>query len=73
MKILQIMHTKDTINDTMDDVCKLLSQILIVHVLISCIDGNEEFLNERIMKKLLYTIIAISVYHFILKKMIKFK
>lgn len=73
MKILQTIHSKSTINDTMDDVCKLLSQILIVHILISCIDGSEEFLNEKLMKKLLYTIIAVSVYHFILKKMIVIK
>lgn len=70
---MKILQSRDTINNTIDDICKLLSHILIIHVLISCIDGDEEFMNEKIMKKLLYTIIATAVYHFILKKMINIK
>lgn len=68
MKAFHELQSKETINNIMDDICKLLTQILIVHILVSCIDGDEEFLSESIMKKLLYTIIAVLVYHIILKK-----
>lgn len=68
---MNIAEYKSSINCAMEDTTKILSIILIVHFLFYCIDGEGEILSEKIVKLLLYTIISISVYHFIIKKFIK--
>ena len=61
------LTNKDKINNAMDDIIKILTRYIIVHILFSCIDGTEDILNCNFAKKILYTIIGLVVYHFIIR------
>lgn len=68
-----IHMNKTAIDDLMEDIIKVITVIFISHTLFFTIDGEGEFMSEKMIKTLLYTIISLSVYHFLIKKLIKLK
>lgn len=58
------------IRELIDDVGRSVIQILVVHLLSHFFDNEGKLLSEKILKKLLYVVFAMILYHVIVKKMI---
>ena len=61
---------KIDIDDLIINVAYDLTKGIIIHTLLCTIDNEEDFLCEKFIKRALYMIIAITVYHIIIKKLI---
>lgn len=60
---------KCDISDTIFESIRFCSHIFLVHILYAIIDSKEELFGVTFLKTMLFTIIAIMLYQFILKKM----
>ena len=52
----------------LESVAKEITKLIIIHILFYSIDGEHELLNEKFIKIIFYTIIALFVYYMIIKK-----
>lgn len=53
------------------DIVKFMTYAVVIHVLLTSIDGIGELFNEKILKVLLYTCISMIIYHIFVKKLVK--
>lgn len=53
-----------------NDIIKFITVIVIVHLLFYCVDDYGGFMNESILKILLYTTISIIIYYLVITKLI---
>ena len=53
-----------------NDIIKFITVIVIVHLLFYCVDDYGGFMNESILKILLYTVIAIIIYYLVITKLV---
>ena len=49
------------------------SHIFIMHYLTDVFDGDSGFLNKKVLKTMLYTLISLSVYFLLVRKLIPIK
>jgi hypothetical protein len=59
--------TKDECKDMFEDILKVLTYIFVLHILYVVLE-NSLFMNEYVLKMMLYSVIAIFIYHVIIKK-----
>lgn len=52
------------------DITRILTILIIIHILTYFIDGHIDFFDEKTLKLLLFTSLGICVYHFIIKNII---
>jgi len=62
--------SKTDMNEIFSDSIRFVSHILLLHFITVGIEGNDEFFNGKIGKTLIYTILAIVIYHILIKKII---
>ena len=62
---------KIDINLAIEDIFKIVTVLMVIHILFFCIDGVGDFLEENVIKRQIYCMIGIIVYHFIIKKIVK--
>ena len=67
MKKNLLQVTKKECKDMFDDIVKVLTYIFVLHVLYVVLE-NSIFMSEYILKIMLYSVIAIFVYHVVVKK-----
>lgn len=60
--------TKCDVSDIVLEIIRFCSHIILLHVLYSIVDNKETFLGISFMKTIIFTIVAIILYNFILKK-----
>ena len=65
---IQLDISRNDINEFATDFFKTATIILIVHILSSTIDNKGDLLNEKVLKKLLYSVIAMVFYSVFIKK-----
>lgn len=63
-----IMSHNNSISDILDDITKYFTFILTIHFLESLSNDNIVFLNDTFLRKLLFLLIGIIIYHSIIKK-----
>lgn len=67
---MDIVDNFEELEELINDVGKAVMQILIVHFFSNIIDGEGELFSEKFLKRTIYIIIAILVYHLLIKKYI---
>jgi hypothetical protein len=57
-------------NDIFMDSVRFVSHISLLHFITVGIEGNDDFFNGKLIKTLIYTVIAIMIYHILIKKIV---
>lgn len=57
-------------NELMCDIFRSIVQVFIVHLLSYFFDNEGKLLSEKMLKKTLYIVFAMIIYHVVFKKMI---
>ena len=63
--------TKNEAEDMLNDVIKMITQIIVVHFLAYAIDNQGTFLDMKTVKLLLYGIISMIIYNLLTKRLFK--
>ena len=61
---------KNDIKLMFDDIAKMLTYGMIIHILTTTIDDCGEVFDEKTLKVLLYGVIAMTIYHLVLRRFI---
>jgi len=70
MMNLYLKLNKEEVEDMMSDIVKLLTIYIIFHLLSYSIDGQGELFDEKTLKYSVYIVVAIIIYHLIIKRVI---
>ena len=62
---------KNEAQDMLDDVVKMMTQILVIHFLVYAVDNQGTFLDMKTVKLLLYGIIAMVIYNLLTKRLVR--
>jgi len=62
--------SKQELNDIFSDCVRFVSHIALLHFITVGIEGTDEFFSGRILRTLIYTVLAITIYHVLIKKTI---
>jgi dolichol kinase len=68
LKQIKFNITKCDLSDIVNESSRFIFHITLVHIITYIIDGKEELMGLQLMKTLVVTAIAITLYHIILKK-----
>lgn len=62
--------TKSGCNDMLEDVFKIITYILVTHLLTVVVEDDKALIDDTVLKKLLYSSISMVVFHFVVKKLL---
>jgi hypothetical protein len=63
--------TKEEAENMLNDIVKMITQILVVHFLTYSIDNQGTFMDMKTVKILLYATLSMVIYNLITKRLIK--
>ena len=67
---LHLNIPKGEVTDLMFGIVRAIIIFSVVHILTYFIDGSEKLFNEEILKQILYTIVALIIYHLFVKQIL---
>lgn len=62
--------TEEDIDDIFKDSVRFVSHITLLHFISVGIEGNDELFSGKLLRTLIYTVLAITIYHLLIKKII---
>jgi len=60
----------EDLSEILSDSIRFVSHISLLHFITVGVEGTDEFLSGRLIKTLIYTVLAITIYHILIKKII---
>ena len=63
---------KNSINNLIFSITRILTIFVIVNVLFYSIDGSGNFFDSKTLKHLLYIVISLIIYHFFVKRILTY-
>lgn len=70
VKKYKLALNSNEMKELINDVGKYVIQVLVVHLLSYFFDNEGKLLSEKMLKKTLYIVFAMILYHMVVKKMI---
>ena len=52
----------------LEDIFKLLTYLMVVHLMVVVVDNKGEIFDDNLLRKLLYSSIAMVIYHMVIRK-----
>ncbi len=67
---LQFNVNKNDINNMMDDIGKMVTYVMVVHVLSYIVDNEGELFSMKILKKILWVTVSMFIYNLFVRKLL---